>query len=518
VLTGRYQQRFGLEDNTKGALPLTEVTLAERLKPAGYTTGQVGKWHLDLRADAPGGGKADRSPMKEHMPHGQGFDEYWRGELGRFYASHDLKGQPFPDAPHMVDDRRFRVTVQTEAALSFLERRAGEEQPWFLYLAYFTPHVPLESPEPWFSKVPAHLPKERRQALAMIAAMDEGIGSVCAKLKAMGQEENTLIFFIADNGAPTKEGHWDGSINKPLIGEKGMLTEGGVRVPFLVSWPGTLPAGKVYDKPVLNLDVAATANALASLPADPKLDGVNLMPYLTGSNTAAPHDYIYWRWRSQAAVLEYPWKLIRLGPQEQFLFDVSQPEGEKTNLIQQHPDRAQQLNAKLSAWTQELSPPGLPEKAVDQDQIFFADHVDPRLAPASKRVSKEAPGSVLGWLCRNGTLSRKDGALCITPEAGAKASPFLSLSPMDFLGPATLTVKVKKGTAAAKSSITWRIRHEKDFDPAKRTPLTHTGDQLTARIGAQSRIIHLRLYVEGVEEIDSISLSRVGQEPQVWDF
>ena len=243
VLTGCYQQRFGLEDNNKGPLPLAELTIAERLKPAGYVSGQVGKWHLDLNEkDGVEGQRAQR----EYMPHAQGFDEYWRGEMKQYFASHDLKGHPFSDAPHLVADNRFRITVQTEAALSFLDRRAMKpEQPWFLYLAWFAPHVPLESPEPWFSKTPANLPLERRQALAMIAAMDSGLGQIRTRLETLGMATNTLIFFIGDNGAPLKKGAWDGSLNLPLVGEKGMLTDGGVRTPFVAAWPGTLPAGKV---------------------------------------------------------------------------------------------------------------------------------------------------------------------------------------------------------------------------------------------------------------------------------
>ena len=202
VMTGRYQQRFGVEDNAKGPLPLAELTIAERLKPAGYVTGMVGKWHLDIGA-AKGGNNRLLRVMPEHMPHGQGFDEYWRGEMRQFFASHDLKGQPFADAPHLVKDERFRVVVQTEAALGFLDRRAAKpEQPWFLYLAWYAPHVPLESPEPWFSKTPENLPLQRRQALAMIAAMDTGLGQIREKLRAMGAEKDTLIFFIGDNGAP----------------------------------------------------------------------------------------------------------------------------------------------------------------------------------------------------------------------------------------------------------------------------------------------------------------------------
>ena len=132
---------------------------------------------------------------------------------------------------------------QADAAVSFIDRH--QRDPFFLYLAFFAPHVPLESPEPWFSKTPTMLPKERRQALAMIAAMDEGIGRIRAKLREQGNEKNTLIFFIGDNGAPLKEGAWNGSLNLPLVGEKGMLTDGGIRTPFLAAWPGTIPAGQI---------------------------------------------------------------------------------------------------------------------------------------------------------------------------------------------------------------------------------------------------------------------------------
>jgi arylsulfatase A-like enzyme len=521
VLTGRYQQRFGLEDNTKGALPLSELTIAERLKPAGYLTGQVGKWHLDLQAEEKGGGKSKRSPLSDHMPHGQGFDEYFRGELGKFYASHDLQNKPFSDAPHVVEDRRFRVEVQTEAALAFLSRRETKpDQPWFLYLAYYTPHVPLESPEPWFSKTPAHLPKERRQALAMMAVMDNGIGRIRAQLKAMNQNENTLIFFIGDNGAPTKSGHWDGSINKPLIGEKGMLTDGGTRVPFLITWPGTLPANTVYDHPVINLDVAATACEAASIENRSGLDGINLLPFLKGEKSSPPHDLLYWRWRSQAAVLEFPWKLIRLGPKEQFLFNVTKPEGETKNLLTENQDIAARLNAKLHTWSKELQPPGLPTDIHAQDAVFFADHIDPKFAEGSPKKPKTDPSAIQGWLCRNGSLTLKDGALLVKRDARAKAPIFLTYSPLDFLGPATLEITTR-GNIQGTGSVSYRIRHETDFDPKKRITFNWSPGITKTRIGATSRLIHLRLYLpEGVEtaEIERISLQKEGQPPQSWDF
>ncbi|CAN5639427.1 N/A [soil metagenome] len=346
VLTGRYQQKFGVEENGKGPLPLTEVTIAQRLKPAGYISGFVGKNHLD------------------RLPSLMGFEEYFDGTMRRYQASHGLDGKPFAIAPHVVMDERFRVEVQTEAALSFLDRRAKKTvDPWFLYLAWFAPHVPLESPEPWFSKTPMNLPKERRQALAMIAAMDDGLGKIRTKLRAMGAEKNTLIFLIGDNGAPLSRGAWNGSLNAPLIGEKGMLTDAGIRTPFVAAWPGTIPAGQNCDHPVMNLDVAATANALAGLPHDTSLDGVNLMPFLKGENKAAPHQDLFWRWRSQAAVLEYPWKLIVLGDHGKFLFHVEKPDGELAvnNQLANQPEIAKRLEAKLNAWSAQLKPPGAPQ-------------------------------------------------------------------------------------------------------------------------------------------------------------
>jgi uncharacterized sulfatase len=502
VITGRYQQRFGVEDNNKGPLPLAETTIAERLKPAGYISGFVGKCHLDI-------GGAEKIPkslrlMPEHMPHHQGFDEYWRGELREYYASHALDGTPFPDAPRRVADSRFRVVVQTEAALSFLDRRAAKPgQPWFLYLAWYAPHVPLESPEPWFSRTPAHLPRERRQALAMIAAMDEGVGQIRAKLKAMGQDQNTLIFFIGDNGAPVKPGAWDGSLNEPLIGEKGMLTDGGIRTPFVAAWPGTLPAGAKFEHPVISLDVAATAAAIAGLPHDDRLDGVNLVPFLTGRNQDAPHDTLYWRWRSQAAVLEFPWKLIHLGDHDKYLFNVAEPGAETAanNQLAGQPEIAARLEAKLAAWCKTLQPPGPPEANHDQDNSFYAAHVAKSEPMRPKGRGTAAPATddaatIQGWLCRNGQLSLKDGVLVITADHNASQAPFLAHSRLDLAGPvaATLRLRAESGGAAR---IAWRTREESftsrqsaGFDWAAGAEWR----EVRVTLPENSRIIHVRIH------------------------
>ncbi len=524
VLTGRYQQKFGVEDNGKGPLPLAELTIAERLKPAGYVTGMSGKWHLDI-----GGEKGQPKAMrviKEHMPHAQGFDEYWRGELRQFYASHTLQGRPFPDAPHLVSDDRFRVVVQTEAALAFLDRRAQQPgQPWFLYLAWFAPHVPLEAPEPWFSKTPANLPLQRRQALAMIAAMDDGLGRIRAKLKALGAEQNTLIFFIGDNGAPLGRA-WDGSLNLPLRGQKGMVSEGGIRTPFVAAWPGRIPGGQVFEHPVISLDVAATAVALAGQPHG-NLDGVNLMPFLTGQNKGAPHETLYWRWSSQAAIQEFPWKLIQLGDRERLLFNITTPEGEniQRNLIKEQPELAARLQAKLTAWCATLQPPGFNDKLDAHHEGLFAEHdLIGKLAEAPAAAAPE--GTIQGWLCRNGTLTLKDGALVITPDekAATNARPFIANSKLDLAGPVTVTLRVR-ARQGGPCAFSWRTKQQPEFLPANGVtadwPASAEWCEVKAELPVKGRLLHMRITpaknASGLE-IQSIELRPAAGPPQVWQF
>jgi len=530
VITGRYQQRFGVEDNSRGPLPLSEQTIAERLQAAGYLSGWVGKSHLDVGGEK-GGNRGSRL-LPDHMPHHQGFAEYFRGELRQYYASHDLQGQPFADAPHLVTDNRFRVVVQTEAALSFLDRRATKpEQPWFLYLAWYAPHVPLESPEPWFSQMPENLPLKRRQALAMIAAMDHGLGQIRARLRQMGQEQNTLIFFIGDNGAPLGDA-WDGSINLPMTGQKGMLSEGGIRVPFVAAWPGHWPAGATCDQPVINLDVAATAVAAAGLPHDDKLDGVNLSPFVTGENKSAPHERLFWRWGSQAAVLEMPWKLIKLGSHPPLLFDLTRPEGENHdhNLAARHPEIVARLEQRLRAWAADLQPPGLSEDASAfsrRHEGLFAEHRITAAAPAARPGPEPADGSVQGWLARNGTLAVQDGSLVLTPGADLpkNARPFVTNSNLDLAGPVTVTMRVRANEAGkGPASITWRTKQDSfaaHQSAAFNWPAGAEWQEVRVPLTEKSRIIHIRINppqdATGVE-IQSIELKGSSDVLRVFNF
>ena len=201
----------------------------------------------------------------------------------------------------------------------------------------------------------------------MISAVDDAVGLVTAKLKQLNLSEKTLVFFMADNGAPLdvikpdlpKGMGWDGSLNDPLRGEKGMLTEGGMHEPFVACWPGTIPPGQVYQPPVISLDIGATAVALAGGSVKPgELDGVNLIPFLTGKNTAAPHDALYWRWKAQSAIRDGDWKLLHTDVRE-YLFNLKADVEENHNLLAEHPEIAQRLRDKLTAWSMELHPPGL---------------------------------------------------------------------------------------------------------------------------------------------------------------
>jgi arylsulfatase A-like enzyme len=307
--------------------------------------------------------------------------------MHQYFATFDLDGHMLDPQGTMIQQSGYRLDTQTAAALAFLKRH--HDQPFFLYLAYFGPHVPLEATEKYLARFPGKMPQRRRYALAMLSAIDDGVGRLTAALKQYGISDNTLIFFSSDNGAPLgahqgqpmadvlpvgKPGPaWDGSRNNPWLGEKGMLTEGGMRVPLVMCWPGRLPAGKVYDQPVSTLDIAATAVALAGLLQDKHLDGVNLIPYLTGEDKRPPHEALYWRFWNQAAVRCGRWKYIQAGNAAKYLFDVTSDEHERHNLIAKHPDIARDLAAKLSDWTTQLIPPGDPDRLLnDQEERWYS--------------------------------------------------------------------------------------------------------------------------------------------------
>jgi arylsulfatase A-like enzyme len=408
LITGCHQQRYGIDTIPDVPLPTEAITLAERLHPAGYRNGFVGKWHLEPNvtstkwiakelpklAGIPQNKR--RIPLPQilrYSPAAQGFDEFFWGELKQYRANFALDGQdlkPAGEAISMPDD--FRIDVQTRAAVTFIER--NHAKPFYLHIGYYGPHTPLEATRKYLDRFPGEMPERRRYALAMLAAIDDGIGEIMQKLKEHGLDRNTLIMFTSDNGAPLKikktdspihsdPGGWDGSLNTPWVGEKGMLSEGGIRVPMIFSWSGTLPAGRVYPLPVSSLDFAATAIAAAGLPASAELDGVNLAPFLSGENTAPPHPHLCWRFWNQAAIREGRWKYLSAGGTG-FLFDLEGDAHETKNLISDQPERAASLRAKLEQWTAQFKPAGIPEKPRNDQESAWYQHYFATSKPLSE--------------------------------------------------------------------------------------------------------------------------------------
>lgn len=353
LLTGRYQQKFGHEFNPTGpgtGLPVTEKTIADRLKAVGYTTGLVGKWHL--------------GNLPEMQPQKRGFDDFF-GFLAGSHSYFKWNGMLRGTQP--VEGTEYFTDAFGKEACDFIDRHKGK--PWFLYLAFNAVHTPMNATDDRLKKFADIKDEKRRTYAAMMAAMDDNIGRVRKKLAETGQEENTFVIFISDNGGPTMPGTtMNASINDPLRGSKRTTLEGGIRVPYLVSWKGHVKPGK-FEQPAIQLDLTATALDIAGANMD-KLDGVNLLPFLSGEKKGAPHDALYWRFGEQMAIRVGDYKLVRYdsnaetrtgkrgqpvaGPK---LYNLANDIGESKDLFASMPDKAKDLQSKWDAWNATLMKP-----------------------------------------------------------------------------------------------------------------------------------------------------------------
>ncbi|MEY4483563.1 MAG: hypothetical protein RL693_1015 [Verrucomicrobiota bacterium] len=388
LLTGRYQTRFGFEFNPIGAknaapgigLPVKEKTVADRLRDAGYATALVGKWHL--------GGTAEFQPQR------RGFDEFfgflheghfyvpspwtgvttwlrrktlpdgnkgrWTSPDGRIvwsthlgYNEHEYDSDnPLLRSSQPVDEKSNLTDAFTREACDFIGRH--KTQPFFLYLAYNAVHSPMQGTDEYMATF-AHIEDiQRRIFAAMLAHLDDSIGRVHAALRENGLDENTLIVFLSDNGGPTKELT---SSNVPLRGGKGELWEGGIRVPLIISWQKHVQAGRVIDAPIASIDATASALDLAGIKPDQgKLDGVSLIPLLTGKSVEVPDRTLFWRVGMKNALRRGDWKLIRDGEDWQ-LFDLLHDIGESTNLASKEPDRVREMSTLWDKWNAEQIEP-----------------------------------------------------------------------------------------------------------------------------------------------------------------
>lgn len=352
LLTGRYQQRFGHEFNPVGqeGMPVSERTIADRLRSAGYQTALVGKWHLG-------------SPP-EFQPTARGFDEFFGFLPGAhdYFADQGLQRRPGNEP---VEEKEYLTDAFAREAEAFIERNKAQEKPFFLYLAFNAVHTPMQADDPRLQKFAAIEDKTRRTYAAMMSAMDDGIGRVQAKLASAGLEKNTLVMFISDNGGPTMPGVTvNGSVNTPLRGSKRTTLEGGIRVPFVLHWPGKLKPG-TFAQPAIQLDLHATALAAAGVKAtdDMKLDGVNLLPHVTGEMKSPPHDALYWRFGTQMAIRAGDYKLVRYDTTADLddkpkttspakLYDLAADIGEAKDLAATMPDKVKELQAKWDKWNE----------------------------------------------------------------------------------------------------------------------------------------------------------------------
>jgi arylsulfatase A-like enzyme len=363
-LTGRMQTRFGHEfnphvgDEAKLGLPLDQRTIANVLHDAGYATALVGKWHQGFDA--------------AHHPQSRGFDEFFGFLVGGHNFLLHKDAEPEFGSAHSHDMIYRGHEVQhldgyttdlfTDEALGFMNRNAAK--PWFLYLAYNAVHTPLEIAEKLKSRIPASVTDENRRGyLSLLLGLDDAIGRINAELKA--QHPNTLVFFFSDNGGSGRKPFfaYNTGINTPLRGDKGQTLEGGIRVPFLVSWPGQLPAGQVYEHPVSAMDVLPTACAIGKAKQPDGVEGVNLLPYFKGEKADAPHETLAWRFGPQKAIRRGDWKLVDVRDMEAKtqsgwqLYDLSADIGETKNLAAEKPELVAELAKAWDDWNAKNIPP-----------------------------------------------------------------------------------------------------------------------------------------------------------------
>ncbi|WP_405293592.1 sulfatase-like hydrolase/transferase [Algibacter sp. Ld11] len=361
LLTGKYQQRFGYEEinvvgfmsensGLKGedmGLPLDQVTIADYLKQQGYKTALYGKWHQ---------GDADRyHPLK------RGFDEFYgfRGGDRSYYAYKDKLSENHKDKMmengfgNFEEPNAYATDVFADKAIDFIERNT--ENPFFIMLSFNAVHTPLESRQDDLDKFP-NINGKRKELAAMTLALDRACGNVIDRLKELDLYENTIIVFTNDNGGPSDK---NASINKPLSGTKSNYLEGGIRVPFVMSWPKHIKKNSNYNYPVSTFDLLPTFYAAAGGNTDvlKDVDGVNLLPFIQGQNENRPHQALFWKKENRAAYRDGDWKLIRFPDRPAMLFDIATDTAEEYNLANKYPERLEKMYKDLFDWELTLERP-----------------------------------------------------------------------------------------------------------------------------------------------------------------
>ena len=363
-ITGRYGQRFGYERNPlyrpndpNMGLTQDEMTIAESLSEVGYTCGVIGKWHLGA------------NPV--HHPLNRGFNEFF-GHLGgghQYFPEELIYNDSYAVSEESksyrtwimknhehVKTKKYLTDEFSDEALRFVEKY--KDEPFFLFLSYNAPHTPMQATEKYLSRFEHIEDTLRKTYAAMVSAVDDGVGMLLDKLNELNLMENTLIFFLSDNGGP--EAH-NGSDNGMLRGGKGSVYEGGFRVPFALQWKGTLEPG-LYHNPVSSMDIFSTISALSGSPVKPDkpLDGKNLFPYIQGEEQDSPHEAIYLRQydAKRFAVRKGDYKLVtRENADIKELYNLEEDISESNNIAADYPEKLNEIDSLRKDWNEELIRP-----------------------------------------------------------------------------------------------------------------------------------------------------------------
>ncbi|MEI8211233.1 MAG: sulfatase-like hydrolase/transferase [Planctomycetota bacterium] len=362
LMSGMYPHRFGFEHNSgperfadpNFGQPREIPTLAEKLKGAGYATGMVGKWHIGFKEGL--------------RPHERGFDYHYGFLSGAHtYLAGRQDNDPIVRNGEPVKTTKYLTDVFADEAVGFVDR--SKDKPFFLYFAFNAVHSPMDA-NPYSERLTGIPDRKRRTYGGMLSGLDHAVGRVLDKVRETGEEDNTLIFFYSDNGGPTTQ---TTSRNDPLRGYKGQFFEGGIRVPFLMQWKAKLTPATVYREMVMGFDCHATALAAAGIesgigiqPVEGSrqagslshgtLDGVNLIPFITGTQSGVPHEQLFWRAGQQHAARLGDWKLVNTRTEPPMLFNLKEDISESKNLASVQPDKLGELQFAFAEWEKVTQP------------------------------------------------------------------------------------------------------------------------------------------------------------------